>query len=122
MCCFNLSDHSQSIHQRLAKLRENMKHITEGHDPFSDWLTRLGMGGWLQTLVKGVLIVLVGLLILMLLLPCLFQCLRRMLNSLVEPMFKKRGVWIAQKQKGGFVEWLENNGHIMSDPGQGASL
>ena len=45
MCCFNLSDHSQSIHQQLAKLRENMKHITEGHDPFSDWLTRLGMGG-----------------------------------------------------------------------------
>ena len=110
------------MHQQLAKLRENMKHITEGHDPFSDWLTRLGMGGWLQTLVKGVLIMLIVLLILMLLLPCLFQCLQRMLNGLIEQMFKKGEVWIAQKQKGGFVEWLENDGHIISDPDRGASL
>ena len=61
-----------------------MKHITEGHGPFSDWLIGLGLRGWLQTLVKGALMVLMVLLLLMLILPCLFQCLQRMLQSLVE--------------------------------------
>ncbi|KGL96833.1 hypothetical protein N301_06294, partial [Charadrius vociferus] len=41
MCCFNLFDHSQSVYQQLEQLQENMKHITEGHDPLSDWLNSL---------------------------------------------------------------------------------
>ncbi|XP_055648618.1 syncytin-A-like [Falco peregrinus] len=115
MCCFNLSDHSKSIAQQLATLRENMKHVTEGHDTFSDWLNSLGLRGWLQIVVKGALVVVIVFLILILLLPCLFQCLQRIMNGLIKRM-SENGVWIAQKQKGGFVEWLEENGHIMSNP------
>ncbi|KFO87666.1 hypothetical protein N320_11548, partial [Buceros rhinoceros silvestris] len=37
MCCMNLSDHSQSIHKQLAKLQENMRHITVHDDFFSTW-------------------------------------------------------------------------------------
>ncbi|KGL92844.1 hypothetical protein N301_00329, partial [Charadrius vociferus] len=28
MCCMNLSDHSSSIHERLTKLRDNMRKLT----------------------------------------------------------------------------------------------
>ncbi|KFQ38673.1 hypothetical protein N332_12966, partial [Mesitornis unicolor] len=41
MCCFNLSDHSSSIHQQLADLQQNMKRISVSSDPFSGWLSNL---------------------------------------------------------------------------------
>ena len=40
---------------------------------------------------------------------CVWNCFMRMTNRLI------KGVWITQKQKGGFVEWPEDNGHIMSN-------
>ncbi|KFR16470.1 hypothetical protein N306_13523, partial [Opisthocomus hoazin] len=39
MCCMNLSDHSQSIHQQLAVLQERTEHITYNTSPFDSWLT-----------------------------------------------------------------------------------
>ncbi|KFQ23145.1 hypothetical protein N332_10593, partial [Mesitornis unicolor] len=41
MYCFNLSDHSSSIHQQLAVLQQNMKRISISSDPFSEWLSNL---------------------------------------------------------------------------------
>ena len=99
----NLSDHSKSIAQKLAALHKNMKHVTEGHDPFSDWLSSLGLGGWLQNIIKGALMVLTVLLVLVLCVPCFFQCLQGVMSNLIECMFTTNGIWIAQKQEGGDV-------------------
>ncbi|KFZ68129.1 hypothetical protein N338_08668, partial [Podiceps cristatus] len=38
MCCFNLSDHSESIHKKIQHLQDNLKKITIGEDPFTNWL------------------------------------------------------------------------------------
>ncbi|KFP24630.1 hypothetical protein N325_02646, partial [Colius striatus] len=38
MCCFNLSDHSESIHKALAYLKAHAKNITVGYNPFDNWL------------------------------------------------------------------------------------
>ncbi|KFR16339.1 hypothetical protein N306_06695, partial [Opisthocomus hoazin] len=39
MCCMNLSDHCQSIHQQLAVLRERTEHITYNTSPFDSCLS-----------------------------------------------------------------------------------
>ncbi|KFQ34697.1 hypothetical protein N331_01743, partial [Merops nubicus] len=38
MCCFNLSDHSDSIHKQLQWLQKHTQKITIGHNPFNEWL------------------------------------------------------------------------------------
>ncbi|KGL83189.1 hypothetical protein N309_13740, partial [Tinamus guttatus] len=41
LCCFNLSDHSQSIQQRLHWLREHTQKITRGEGLIDEWLKSL---------------------------------------------------------------------------------
>ncbi|KFO83406.1 hypothetical protein N320_00430, partial [Buceros rhinoceros silvestris] len=41
MCCMNLSDHSVSLHKRLAALLNNMKKLTDDHNPLTEWLQSL---------------------------------------------------------------------------------
>ncbi|KFV58916.1 hypothetical protein N341_01713, partial [Tyto alba] len=41
MCCLNLSDHSESIHKKLAQLKESMKKLTVETNPFDTWLKSL---------------------------------------------------------------------------------
>ncbi|KFO59750.1 hypothetical protein N302_06028, partial [Corvus brachyrhynchos] len=38
MCCFNLSDHSTSIHKQLQWLREHNQKLTVESNPFDQWL------------------------------------------------------------------------------------
>ncbi|KFP29412.1 hypothetical protein N325_09376, partial [Colius striatus] len=37
MCCFNLSDHSESIHKALPYLKVHAKNVTVGYNLFDDW-------------------------------------------------------------------------------------
>jgi len=50
MCCFNLSDHSTSIHKQLQWLQEHTQKIKEESDPFGNWLSGLfgGVGSCLK--------------------------------------------------------------------------
>ncbi|KFQ29754.1 hypothetical protein N331_11885, partial [Merops nubicus] len=41
MCCFNLSDHSTSVHKQLQQIQENIYHIVKNNDALSHWLTSL---------------------------------------------------------------------------------
>ncbi|KFO61007.1 hypothetical protein N302_03598, partial [Corvus brachyrhynchos] len=41
MCCMNLSDHSQSIHQQLSELQDAFQKIWIHTDSFSEWLASL---------------------------------------------------------------------------------
>ncbi|KFP18494.1 hypothetical protein Z169_11378, partial [Egretta garzetta] len=34
MCCFNLSDHSKSIHSKLQQLQENMRKLQVDKNPW----------------------------------------------------------------------------------------
>ncbi|NXB02274.1 ENR1 protein, partial [Cnemophilus loriae] len=54
MCCFNLTNHSDSIHKQLKWLREHTARITIADDPFGNWLRNAfgGLSGWIIGLIK----------------------------------------------------------------------
>ncbi|KFP76043.1 hypothetical protein N311_08618, partial [Apaloderma vittatum] len=41
MCCFNLTDRSQSIYSKLQELKDNMKKLQRWENPFDTWLESL---------------------------------------------------------------------------------
>ncbi|XP_040465690.1 uncharacterized protein LOC121095233 [Falco naumanni] len=84
MCCMNLSDHSQSIHKQLSILRDNMKKLRESSDPFTDWLSSLGLSGWWITILEKIAVVIIIVLLLVLLLPCVMQCLQKLIANSVK--------------------------------------
>ncbi|NXE58224.1 ENR1 protein, partial [Casuarius casuarius] len=55
MCCFNLTDHSRSIHSELEWLKEHTSKITVMTNPLDNWLAGwLGLGPWAkQLLMEG---------------------------------------------------------------------
>ncbi|NXE34436.1 ENV1 protein, partial [Ptilorrhoa leucosticta] len=57
MCCFNLSDHNNSIHRQLQWLKQHTKNVTQVTSPFDTWLSGLfgGLSPWLVGLLKEVL-------------------------------------------------------------------
>jgi len=94
----NLSDHSESIHHSLQRLKEEVKklQIDDGwgwiESLFRDW----GISGWLKGLMT------IGLILLCvicgrLIIPCLLSCLQRALQRMVNTAF------LAEKKKGGDV-------------------
>lgn len=84
MCCMNLSDHSQSIHKQLSILRDNMKKLRETSDPFTDWLSSLGLSGWWVTVLEKMAVIIIVILLLILLLPCVLQCLQKLITNSVK--------------------------------------
>ncbi|NXU09898.1 ERB1 protein, partial [Pardalotus punctatus] len=54
MCCFNLTDHSESARKQLKWLKEHTNKITVEVDPFDKWLSSLfgGLSPWLTSLFK----------------------------------------------------------------------
>jgi len=53
-------------------------------------------------------------LIMILIMLCIFGCLISCAIKVVKKTFNS--IWVAQKQKGGFVGFLEKQGHIVSNP------
>ncbi|KGL72426.1 hypothetical protein N309_00221, partial [Tinamus guttatus] len=41
MCCLNLSDHSESIHKKIASLRKGLNKLKEESWGLEDWLKSL---------------------------------------------------------------------------------
>ncbi|NXD73792.1 ENV2 protein, partial [Eolophus roseicapillus] len=54
MCCFNLSDHSKSIHARIQELQEHVNKI-QVETGLDDLLKNLGVSGWLTPLIYSLL-------------------------------------------------------------------
>ena len=94
----NLSDHSQLIHQQLSKLKELTDKLTSSTWGLESWLQSLGIGGWLRELIRGALVVLIKVIVILLVVPCLFQCLQRMFLHSVQ------SAWLIETQKGGIME------------------
>nr|AYC62482.1 envelope glycoprotein [Avian leukosis virus] len=87
MCCFNLSDHSESIQKKFQLMKEHVNKIGVDSDPIRSWLRGLfgGIGEWAVHLLKGLLLGLVVILLLVVCLPCLLQIvsssIRKMINN-----------------------------------------
>jgi len=105
----SLCDHSKLIHQQLSELRKNLNAI-KIESGFTDWLSHLSIHGWLSDLVKQGIAMLVTILIMLCIFGCLISCAIKVIKKMVN------GTWVAQKQKGGFVGFLEKQGHIVSNP------
>ncbi|KFW75139.1 hypothetical protein N305_04482, partial [Manacus vitellinus] len=41
MCCMNLSDHSQSIYQKLKEMQGHLNDFKIQKDPIREWLAKL---------------------------------------------------------------------------------
>ena len=82
ICCFNLSDHSVSIHKQLQWMQEHTQKIKEESDPFGSWLDGLfgGVGSWLKQLLKVFAIGLAIFVCILICLPCFVGCLQNSLQ------------------------------------------
>ncbi|XP_068523901.1 uncharacterized protein [Anas acuta] len=62
MYCLNLFDHNESIHKSITFLKEHMRKIQYGINPFNQWFTDFfeTMHRWLLGLVKERLRILIG--------------------------------------------------------------
>ncbi|XP_041877426.1 syncytin-A-like [Corvus kubaryi] len=112
MCCFNLADHSKSIHSQLQWLTEHTKKLTVQDSPFDRWFqgTFGGLGVWAISLIKEGLRW-VGIILLLLLgARIISSCLAKHVDRLTQ------GVLLAQTNiNGGIVrDWLREKGHIDS--------
>jgi len=98
MCCMNLSDHSESIHASIQKLKDGVSKLRQ--DDSWDWLDKLfggwGLYGWLRSLVKTAVYALAVFIFLLLLLPCLLQCLQKLITRSVKRI-------LIMQQEGGDV-------------------
>jgi len=96
MCCMNLSDHSESIHGNIQKLKNGVSKLCQ--DNSWDWLDKLfegwGLSGWLRSLVKTAVYALAVFIFLLLLLPCLLQCLQKLITRSV------KRILIVQQEEG----------------------
>ena len=110
MCCMNLSDHSESIHKAIKRLNDMTKKLTYNDWGLDGWLSGWGITGWIKDLIKNGLMLLLVVVVTVMLIPCILQCIQRVVEKSV------KSIWIAQKQKGGFVGFLEDQGYVVSNP------
>jgi len=96
MCCFNLSDHSDSVHKQLQWLKEHTQKVHTNKNPLDDWLGNLfgGLSPWLLGLVKEGLRWLLTIITLLIVLRIAYSCIMRGVERLTQ------GVLLVQKEKG----------------------
>ena len=81
MCCFNLSDHSVSIHKALKALRDHTERIQVDDDPIGDWFKKTfgNFGSWIVKIVKGIVLALLVIVCIAAILPCVIMCFQNCL-------------------------------------------
>lgn len=115
MCCMNLSDHAVSIHTKIKQLQQGL-HLLKKEDGLGieNWLKGLGIGPWLRSLIMYAIGFLGVILLLLLLLPCILNCIRGMITNATQKIWQTN--LLAQKENRGNVEsfielWMEERGH-----------
>lgn len=109
MCCFNLSDHGQSIHGQLKWLREHMGKITVQTSWFDNWLQSIfgGLSNWLVSLIKEGFRFLLIVILIIIAARVIFGCVTKKLEQVTEKAL------VVQNKNGGIVEeWLTEIGHV----------
>ncbi|XP_048786364.1 uncharacterized protein LOC125686436 [Lagopus muta] len=82
MCCFNLSDHSDSIHKQIRWLLNHTQSVSKDHNPIDDWLhsTFPGLSSWAYGLIKEGLRWLLILLLIIIGGRIVYGCLQRAID------------------------------------------
>ena len=109
MCCFNLSDHGQSIHEQLKWLKDHTQRITVQYNWFDDLFRKMfgNVSTWILSLIKEGLRILFIIVLILIAVRVIFGCLTQKLEQLTKKVF------LAQNKNGGIVEdWLEGRGHV----------
>ncbi|XP_064356483.1 LOW QUALITY PROTEIN: uncharacterized protein LOC135324358 [Dromaius novaehollandiae] len=109
MCCFNLSDHGQSIHEQLKWLKDHTQRITVQYNWFDDLFRKMfgNVSTWILSLIKEGLRILFIIVLVLIAVRVIFGCLTQKLEQLTKKVF------LAQNKNGGIVEdWLEGRGHV----------
>lgn len=94
-CCFNLSDHSASIHKQLQWMQGHTQKIKVQADPFGEWLEGLfgELEPWLKQMLKTLIVGLAIFLAIMLCLPCFVQLLKACLRNFIEEISRQQYVY-----------------------------
>ena len=94
-CCFNLSDHSASIHKQLQWMQGHTQKIKMQADPFGEWLEGLfgELEPWLKQMLKTLIVGLAIFLAIMLCLPCFVQLLKACLRNFIEEISRQQYVY-----------------------------
>ena len=87
--------------QKFERYRGRVKTERLAQSPGHQWVLHLVKQG-------------IAMLIMILIMLCIFGCLISCAIKVVKKTFNS--IWVAQKQKGGFVGFLEKQGHIVSNP------
>ncbi|XP_064508538.1 uncharacterized protein LOC135413177 [Pseudopipra pipra] len=80
MCCMNLSDHSESVHASIQKLKAltQQLHVRDEWNLFGDW--KWGWP-WLRKTLIGLSIVGCIITCILCMIPCILTCVRRMIDT-----------------------------------------
>ncbi|XP_049649677.1 uncharacterized protein LOC126035290 isoform X1 [Accipiter gentilis] len=108
MCCFNLSDHSQSIHKQIDWLKKHTQKIQQESNWFDGVLQSIfgGITPWLMSLIKEALRWLGILILICIIVKIAYGCMMKGVSKLTHQAL------LAQKEKGGIVgSWLAEKGH-----------
>lgn len=108
MCCFNLSDHSQSIHKQIDWLKKHTQRIQQEISWFDGVLQSIfgKITPWLMSLIKEALRWLGMLMLVCVIVRIAYGCMMRGVSKLTNQAL------LAQKQKGEIVrDWLNEKGH-----------
>ncbi|XP_059347657.1 syncytin-A-like isoform X1 [Ammospiza nelsoni] len=88
MCCMNLSDHSRSIHESIKNIKDSINKLGE---ITGSWIDQLVEFFDISPIWRGILrvgfYVLIVLLVLILVVPCIFACLKRAMNRIAKEVF-----------------------------------
>jgi len=92
MCCFNLSDHSESLHKKLQWLKDHTMKIGIENYPFGNWLRNIfgSWGPWFIQLVKINASAAIVILLLAFCVPCLIGCFQNCMQRMLDNAFEKR--------------------------------
>ena len=92
MCCFNLSDHSVSIHKALKALQDHSNKIQVEDDPIGDWLKGVfgSFGGWVAKIIRVVALVLLVIICIAAILPCIIMCFQNCLSRIMWQVMDQR--------------------------------
>ncbi|XP_051652108.1 uncharacterized protein LOC127474841 [Manacus candei] len=109
MCCFNLSDHSNSIHKQLQWLTDHTKKVTVATSPIHSWLQSIfgSISEWALSYIKEGLRWILTVIVILVIARVAFSCITRRVNTTT-----KKALLAQNKNRGIVEDWLEMRGHM----------
>ncbi|XP_053812933.1 uncharacterized protein LOC128795877 isoform X1 [Vidua chalybeata] len=88
MCCMNLSDHSKSIHENIKQMQNSINKLQKVTGSWwDDFINLFSLSPLWREFLKTAFYILIGFLVLLLVLPCIFLCTRRVMDKVARQVF-----------------------------------